>query len=160
MGRSCRCSAPFYKEDSSLWASVALEQPPGLRRAPVSAAFSADESVDAVLVVLFDDELATAAAKFPVGEAAAAAAASGLAHVVHPLKFPLALEDLPFGSVGRGLPFWSAREDHPFGLEREDPPFGSAHEDPPFGSEHEGLPCRMVCCWGSLVAVGCLGLHC
>lgn len=99
--------------------------------APASAALPADEQVFAVVVVLavvvhaalFDDALATAVVAFLVDRAWAAA--SGLAHAVHPfwdLLFGLAHEESPFGLVGKSLPF------------------GSAGEDPPFGSEHEGRP--------------------
>lgn len=73
MGLSCRCSALFYKEDSSPWASLVLEQ---LQLALASATLSADEVVFAdvavlaivavFLAALFDDGRETAVEAFLV----------------------------------------------------------------------------------------------
>lgn len=147
MGRSCRCSALFYKEDSSLWASQALV----VAWAPASAVLSAHVQVIAAVdaVVLFDDAWGTAVAACLVDGVWSVAVAYGLVHVDHligDLLYGLVHEDPPFGSLHRGLPFGSAHGGHPFGL---------VHEGHPFELEHEGPPSRMVWCPGPLVAAAC-----
>lgn len=87
MGRSCRCSALFYKVDSSLWASPALEPPQAVASAApsVDVQVFADVAVLVVAVAPFDGVQANAVAASLVDAVSSAAVAFGLAHADHPI---------------------------------------------------------------------------
>lgn len=112
MGRSCRCSARFYREDSSPWAFLARVRQREQQKAPASVLLSArvrafaDAAVlvtAAVLLVgLFDGEQATAA-EFLGDGAWSSAVASGPVHVVHSW---LLLVDLDHEELQSAMASW------------------------------------------------------